>query len=95
MNLGEENGSQQEDYSQYIPRSYYTESEELTRYFKAMMWYGRMAFLQSDADKTRSAVLMNLALRDSGTQENWQRIYDVTCFLRVSATMPTPTIICL
>lgn len=80
MNLGEENGSQQEDYSQYIPRSYYTESEELTRYFKAMMWYGRMAFLQSDADKTRSAVLMNLALRDSGTQENWQRIYDVTCF---------------
>lgn len=80
MNLGEENGSQQEDYSQYIPRSYYTESEDLTRYFKAMMWYGRMAFLQSDADKTRSAVLMNLALRDSGAQENWQRIYDVTCF---------------
>lgn len=80
MNLGEETGSQEEDYSQYIPRSYYTESEELTRYFQAMMWYGRMAFLQSDADKTRSAVLMNLALRDSGTQENWQRIYDVTCF---------------
>lgn len=80
MNLGEENGSQQEDYSQYIPRSYYTESEELTRYFKAMMWYGRMAFLQSDADKTRSALLMNLALRDSGSLENWQRIYDVTCF---------------
>lgn len=80
MNLGEENGSQQEDYSQYIPRSYYTESEELTRYFKTMMWYGRMAFLQSDADKTRSAVLVNLALRESGAMDNWQRIYDVTCF---------------
>lgn len=80
MNLGEENGSQQEDYSQYIPRSYYTESEELTHYFKTMMWYGRMAFLQSDADKTRSAVLVNLALRESGAMDNWQRIYDVTCF---------------
>jgi hypothetical protein len=34
-----------EDYSQYVPRGHYTRSEELKRYFKAMMWYGRMAFL--------------------------------------------------
>ena len=34
-----------EDYSQYIPRGHYTRSEMLKRYFKAMMWYGRMAFL--------------------------------------------------
>ena len=80
MNMGLEQPVLQEDYTQYIPRSYYTGSEELTRYFKAMMWYGRMAFLQSDEDMTRSAVLMNLALRDSGARENWQRIYDVTCF---------------
>lgn len=80
MNMGLEQPVLQEDYTQYIPRSYYTGSEELTRYFKAMMWYGRMAFLQSDEDMTRSAVLMNLALRDSGSRENWQRIYDVTCF---------------
>lgn len=80
MNLGLEDGAQQEDYTQYIPRSYYTESETLTRYFKAMMWYGRMAFLQADADKTRSALLLNLALQDSGAQDAWQRIYDVTCF---------------
>lgn len=80
MNMGLEQPVLQEDYTQYIPRSYYTGSEELTRYFKAMMWYGRMAFLLSDEDMTRSAVLMNLALRDSGARENWQRIYDVTCF---------------
>lgn len=35
----------EEDYSQYVPRGHYTRSEELERYFKAMMWYGRMAFL--------------------------------------------------
>ena len=34
-----------EDYSQYVPRGHYTQSEKLKRYFKAMMWYGRMAFL--------------------------------------------------
>ncbi|MEA2053515.1 MAG: DUF3160 domain-containing protein [Candidatus Thermoplasmatota archaeon] len=35
----------EEDYSQYVPRGHYTQSERLARYFKAMMWYGRMAFL--------------------------------------------------
>ncbi len=34
-----------EDYSQYVPRGHYTRSEELKKYFKAMMWYGRMTFL--------------------------------------------------
>ena len=80
MNRGLAAPALQEDYTQYIPRSYYTDSEELTRYFKAMMWYGRLAFLQADDDMTRSAVLLNLALRGSGAQENWQRLYDVTSF---------------
>jgi hypothetical protein len=34
-----------EDYSQYVPRGHYTRSKKLKRYFKAMMWYGRMVFL--------------------------------------------------
>ncbi|MFQ6114215.1 MAG: DUF3160 domain-containing protein [bacterium] len=33
-----------EDYSQYAPRGHYARSPELARYFKAMMWYGRMGF---------------------------------------------------
>ena len=32
----------EEDYSQYIPRGHYTQSEKLQKYFMAMMWYGRM-----------------------------------------------------
>lgn len=35
----------QEDYSQYVPRGHYTRSEQLERYFRTLMWYGRMAFL--------------------------------------------------
>ncbi len=34
-----------EDYSQYVPRGHYTRSEQLERYFRTLMWYGRMAFL--------------------------------------------------
>jgi hypothetical protein len=34
-----------EDYSQYVPRGHYTRSEELEKYFKTLMWYGRIGFL--------------------------------------------------
>ena len=39
-----------EDYSQYVPRGHYTRSEELKRYFRTLMWYGRMAFLLRGAE---------------------------------------------
>ena len=34
-----------EDYSQYKPRGHYTKTEELKKYFKAMMWHGRQTFV--------------------------------------------------
>ncbi|MBI4244846.1 MAG: DUF3160 domain-containing protein [Planctomycetes bacterium] len=34
-----------EDFSQYKPRGHYTRTKILSRYFKAMMWYGRMTFI--------------------------------------------------
>jgi hypothetical protein len=40
----------QEDYSQYVPRGHYTRSENLKKYFKALMWYGRMSFLLKGCD---------------------------------------------
>ncbi len=39
-----------EDYSQYVPRGHYTRSEQLKRYFRTLMWYGRMAFLLKGSD---------------------------------------------
>jgi hypothetical protein len=46
-----------EDYSQYVPRGHYTRSETLKRYFKAMMWYGRMAFLLKGGEASECASL--------------------------------------
>ncbi len=34
-----------EDYSQYVPRGHYTRRFILKKYFKAMMWYGRLTFI--------------------------------------------------
>ena len=40
-----------EDYSQYLPRGHYTRSEVLKKYFRTLMWYGRMAFLLKGHEK--------------------------------------------
>ena len=96
----------QEDYSQYVPRGHYTRSETLKRYFKAMMWYGRMAFFlkggpdalvsEADADiATIQATLLSigLPLTQAGagtTQDVWDRIYSVTAFFVGTADDLTP-----
>jgi len=71
----------EEDYSQYIPRGYYAGDETLERYFKAMMWYGRIHFPQKDEDMTRSALLITEALAgEEEAYEIWESVYAVTSF---------------
>jgi len=75
-----------EDYSQYKPRGHYTRSEELKKYFRAMMWYGRLTFRLKDAFETRRALLMTQSLRSvtiAGTPAItlWENIYDPTVFI--------------
>lgn len=81
----------QEDYSQYTVRGHYTKSETLTNYFKAMMWYGRMAFLlkgpagqpEVGRDQTRSALLVVSALRTAkggAALATWEKVYQPTAF---------------
>ncbi|MCA9953674.1 MAG: DUF3160 domain-containing protein, partial [Anaerolineales bacterium] len=85
---GLENG---EDYTQYIPRGHYTISEELTAYFKSMMWYGRMTFrLKTDNPdvgraETRAALLLVHALRTAQVNgqpalQAWLDLYNPTVF---------------
>jgi hypothetical protein len=44
------------------------------------MWYGRLTFRQKDADETRSAVLMTLALNEGQNLASWDKIYQTTRF---------------
>lgn len=70
-----------EDYTQYVPRGYYEGDEKLERYFRAMMWYGRMHFLRDNADMDRSALLMTRAIAgDAEAFALWESIYAVTAF---------------
>ncbi|MEA3400540.1 MAG: DUF3160 domain-containing protein [Armatimonadota bacterium] len=83
-----------EDYSQYVPRGHYTRSETLERYFKALMWYGRLSMLLKGGDdaivteqeariQTLQACLITGSLYEPDNAEllqTWQRIYAVTCF---------------
>ena len=68
-----------EDYTQYIPRGYYDETEQLKKYFKAMMWYGRLGFRSDSADLNRTALLITMALNGDAL-EKWSHIYTITSF---------------
>ena len=80
-----------EDYSQYVPRGHYTRNEDFKKYFKTMMWYGRMMFRieppigtsgqQTDKEKgreeTRQALLISLMLSQSKVnQEEALTVWD-------------------
>ncbi|RJP22795.1 MAG: DUF3160 domain-containing protein [Candidatus Omnitrophota bacterium] len=85
-----------EDYTQYLPRGHYTLSDELGRYFCAMMWYGRMTFhaeaggfynipLELAEEATRRALLITQLLNqiqvgDEPALAVWNRIYQPTVF---------------
>lgn len=70
------------DFSQFAPRGHYADSEQLTLYFRAMMWLGRTDFrlIETQPDGTRlfhrRQFNSALALRDavSGVMEQFQRI---------------------
>lgn len=58
-----------EDFSQFKPRGHYESQEVLRRYFKAMMWLGRIDFRlngrESNMQQIRCAVMLVLLLRSS------------------------------
>ncbi len=71
------------DFSQFKPRGHYTDSEELSRYFRAMMWLGRidLRMIETQEDGTqvlrRSQVEMTLLLRglmDESLFEQWSLV---------------------
>ena len=75
-----------EDYSQYQPRGHYTRSEQLKRYFRTMMWYGRINMRLAIPGETRMALLITYILRHSDVNgvpatEIWARVYDPTAFI--------------
>lgn len=70
-----------EDYSQYKPRGHYTRNELLQKYFRTMMWYGRMTFRlkpekgeenKKGREETKRALLILEAAKEH--IEEWEKI---------------------
>jgi hypothetical protein len=83
--------SYEEDYSQYVPRGHYTLSDTLERYFRTMMWYGRITFVNDQIEPeltnfhTRMALLLihSIYNSDIGGEPGidiWERVYLPTVF---------------
>ncbi|WP_422487107.1 DUF3160 domain-containing protein [Gudongella sp. DL1XJH-153] len=77
----------QMDYSQYIPRGHYTRSEDLERYFLAMMWYGQVPFPlykneeERNEEQTLQAILISRMISDDQELlQKWEQIYEPTNF---------------
>lgn len=74
-------------YDQFIPRGHYTRSEELKKYFMAMIWYGQVGLaLEGDDEalarkQTRMALLITRMLAGDDVMRGlWARIYEPTSF---------------
>ncbi len=80
-----------EDFSQYVPRGHYTRNETFQKYFKVMMWYGRVDFKLKPGEKdtavrhgramTLQALLMADALMgNEKAYDTWRAIYEPTVY---------------
>jgi hypothetical protein len=80
-----------EDFSQYVPRGHYTRNENFEKYFKAMMWYGRIDFKLRPGNDDRpvlhgkkmtlQALLITDALRrNPQAYDLWKKIYKPTVY---------------
>lgn len=90
------------DYSQFVPRGHYTRTEELKRFFGAMMWLGLMPFplenassKEADRMSTAQALLLTAALYEKRADATplitaWDRIYAPTAFYVGTADDLTP-----
>lgn len=70
----------QEDFSQYKPRGNYTTSDRLQRYFRGMMWLGRITFLARDDESLQASLLALRAMEQSGAVADWAAVSDTLAY---------------
>ena len=66
-----------DDYTQYKPRGHYDGDPDLEKYFKVLMWYGRVNFSSVEKDLTKIALLMSYALNEIKENESYNNIKDI------------------
>ncbi|MBN2379929.1 DUF3160 domain-containing protein [candidate division WOR-3 bacterium] len=87
-----------EDYSQYMPRGHYTKADYFERYFKAMMWFGRIPLHvpaeNESLDGFRAALLISINLKQvEHTESLWGFVNTPISFFFGSADDLTPDLL--
>ena len=89
MRVAELFGSERKlDFSQFTPRGHYTETEQLTQYFKSMMWLGRvdLRFREFDSASNKwvwndrqiqASWLLHRAIQEAETFAAWNAVHSV------------------
>ncbi len=102
-------GDRKMDFSQFTPRGHYTRTEQLARYFRAMIWLGRTEIYltapksldntQTDADiqrQTIDAVLIEELAEASGSMSRLKKIDDtIRLFVGEPDNVTLPNIVSL
>jgi len=72
-------GTRAVDWSQFKPRGHYSRSEQLQRYFRAMMWLGRAdtGFELKETRQARAAALLTQLFVETGADKKAQLLRDV------------------
>jgi len=84
------------DYTQFIPRGHYVRSDDLKRFFLAMMWLGRAGLPTRDLDgnvlevPVLQSLMLSEMVRDEAIRAKWQAIYEPTAQLVGIADDLTP-----
>ncbi len=89
------------DWTQFGPRSHYTNSEALKSYFRTMMWLSLIDFRideKAAADQSLrqlgAAVMLTLALRDANLMDEWEEIDRIlTPFVGRADSMSPPQLL--
>jgi hypothetical protein len=73
-----------EDFSQYVPRGHYTRNERFKKYFKSMMYLGRMNFVLKAMPTMQACILTRLlataTVNGTNVSDLWEDIYRPTVF---------------
>ncbi|UCE40359.1 MAG: DUF3160 domain-containing protein [Candidatus Aminicenantes bacterium] len=80
-----------EDFSQYVPRGHYTRNEIFKKYFKVMMWYGRVDFKLKPGESEKAShhgkmmtlqalLIADALMKDEQAYRTWQMIFEPTAY---------------
>jgi len=101
LNMNLFGSSKKVDFSQFIPRGHYLDNPTLTKYFKTMMWLGRIDFWLTNPDSiiytkkqikrtTYDALLLNELLQSTNTKQKLDENDKIISFLVGKSDNLTP-----